>query len=579
VAEVGIRMTMTENVSSIAPKISESLRGISQAGEDMTDALQLGDLEEKYKSFAERIDKIRDMQQAKQGEVSREVAPARVSKGAGMARPEQIMRGAGGVAQTLGATGDVTAAAPGIATVLKGVLGALGPIGMAIGAAAGGLMITNVLSKQYEKVLPEIMALTAAFGELGETSKETSQSFRETMKGMGETAAEFGYSLEVGMQVAKTMAEVAGVGRAGAKEGVTDVLAYARGMGVAPGALARPRAIGERFGQEEVLGIARGGLMASGMGRGQYQEFLNAMLGVFEDGLSRGITRGFAGIATTQAWISQMGEAYKGQYGLSFYRKLEGATVGAPSLQSERDVILYRAAKIASGEESYIGVAKYLEKGPTQELMAAVGEIVKGMTGEVNQDMILWLRNLYGITITQAEDLANLLKEGKFLEAVGVVEAPDAASKEKDILTLQQEMVNRLTKIGTYAMYTKEGMMSAADSLLKLLDGLVKDPEGELSTIQRGLKTIGIPGMGKETVGESFKNDPVIQFFKRIFSRDSGDADAIRDRFLEEGNNSLINSINNNTAAIEAQTEEFKKTIEIEAPIEAPREERVGTRR
>ncbi|KKM68284.1 hypothetical protein LCGC14_1462490, partial [marine sediment metagenome] len=36
-ADVGIRMTMTENVSSIAPKISESLRGISQAGEDMTD--------------------------------------------------------------------------------------------------------------------------------------------------------------------------------------------------------------------------------------------------------------------------------------------------------------------------------------------------------------------------------------------------------------------------------------------------------------------------------------------------------------------------------------------------------------
>ena len=43
-ADVGINLKMTETVSSVAPKVSESLRNISQAGQDMNDALQLGDL-------------------------------------------------------------------------------------------------------------------------------------------------------------------------------------------------------------------------------------------------------------------------------------------------------------------------------------------------------------------------------------------------------------------------------------------------------------------------------------------------------------------------------------------------------
>ena len=60
-ADVGINLTMTENISSLAPKMVDSLRSMGQAGQDMQDAMDLGDLEAQYKSFSDRQREIRTL--------------------------------------------------------------------------------------------------------------------------------------------------------------------------------------------------------------------------------------------------------------------------------------------------------------------------------------------------------------------------------------------------------------------------------------------------------------------------------------------------------------------------------------
>jgi len=565
--DVGLRLSMTENVSAVAPKISDSLRGISEAGEDMKDALELGDLEEKYKSFAERIDKIYDLQKEGKREEAQQAIETR-ARAAKARIPEEVLKTTAGVTQRVGATGDVTEAAPGFLTMLKGMMASLGPAGMIAGTVVGvvgaGALITSVLAKQYEKVMPEMMDLTAIMGELGSTAKETSDSFKTTMDEASAAASRFGYSLEVGSGIMRTFAEVAGVGRGEAAAGAGRVMEYARGMGVTPGVLGRAGALGRRFGQPEILGYAFGGLQAAGMGRGQYQEFLNATLSIFEEGLSRGIVKAIPEIATTQAWIGQMGEQYQGQYGLNLYKKMEGTMAGATGLQAERDVVLYRAAQRAlGGEAGELEVMKSLEKGPNQSFMKAIGEIVKEQTSWVMFDSVLMLKNLFGIGYTQASDLAELLKSGKFMEAITILDPPDAKSRELDLLALQEDLRNDVRKIGAELIPAKAGILISAYSLVEILKNLVtKDQKDE------------------ERTSKWWKSEKLYKLLDRIVPEPPGRAEdiATRPRTEKETTESetintmkiLIDVLMENNLGTKYLTDEIKKTVEIEAEAIPP---------
>jgi len=562
--DVGLRLSMTENVSAIAPKVSDSLRGISEAGEDMKDALELGDLEEKYKSFAERVDKLHDLQKEGERKTTQQALAGRargVQTPLGRA-PETMMKTTAGAVQRVGATGDVTEAAPGILETIKGMLSAAGPAGMVAGAvvgvAAAGGLIANALSKQFEKVMPEMMDLTAIMGEFGSTAKETGDSFVTTMKEASGAASRFGYSLEVGAGVMRTFAEVAGVGRGEAAAGAGRVMAYARGMGVAPSALGRAEALGRRFGQPETLGYAYGGLQAAGMGVGQYTEFLNATLNIFEEGISRGIVKVIPEIATTQAWMGQMGEAYQGQYGLALYKKLQGATAGATSLQAERDVVLYRAAKRAlGGEAGELEIMKFLEAGPNQELMQAVGEIVERTTEGVMIDSVRMMRTLFGVSYTQAIDLVELLKSGKFLEAVNIIEPEDAVSRGKDLLTAQEEIRLNMAIVGAEILPMKEAMVSSAGSLVEILKEIAVETEEE-----REIKEIR----------EAEREAEVLERARTMRGRGGGGgaAEDIAERVRTEeetvksDTKDLVEAIRGNIKSTTDLTEELKKGTEFE---------------
>ena len=496
-ADVGIKLTMTENASSIAPKITESLRNISQAGEEMVDALQLGDLEEKYKAFADRVDKLHDMQRANQRELVKDTQGARGATTAAAGRaPEQMVRGAGGVVTRLGETGDVAEAGGNVAQMIKGMMAAAGPAGIALGLTAGALLAANAVSKQYEKIMPETMDLTAALGELGKTTKETGDSITSTFKDVGATAADFGYSLEQGLKVTGAMAAAGmGLGAAGAAAG--DVYGYGRQFGVSPEALMGARALGGRFGQQGVLGYAAGGLAASGMAPGQYREFLNATMNIFEEGLSKGIVKGWDQISTTQTWIAQLGDAFKGQYGLNLYRKMEQATMGATALQTEQDIMMFRAGRdVMEGmtkkqlkgldPRHYQDVMQYMERGVTPELFEAWRKRARTYGGGETQ-LIEQIRSSFDVNYTTAKKMARMTG----VEAVQELAAKDTDSWQKTLLQTQATIKLKIIDIASHVAEGKANILEGASGIIDTIKKLstYREAEGGIAgTVGRGIE-------------------------------------------------------------------------------------------
>jgi hypothetical protein len=480
---------MKENVSSLAPQIAGSLRDISQAGEEMKEAFQLADLDEaKYQTYMDRIKKIYDMQREGQRELIKDLQATRtgaVQRGgqAGLRQMPQMIGRAGAVAQQAGATGE--AGAP-ISGLIGGIAGALGPVGMIIAGLSAVAVATIAIGRQYQKVLPTIIDVTAAFGELKKGTKDMTESFADTMDYATDATQKFGYNMEQGLEVMKTFAR-GGVTRGAAAEALGPVFAWARGMGVPPEALARYQAMGMRFGMEgNLFGVAAGGLRQAGMGLGQFQEYLDATLSVFEEGLSRGIVQGFGDINLAQTWIAQLGDAFKGQYGLNLFRKMDEAAVRGTELQSEQDVIVFRAARRLMKEQgmdtsNYIDVMKLMESGAkyTPALFGQIRNVVEEMTGGNVNDMTELFRQIFGVNYTVADKLVRL--ENVSQKQLDVLIAPKLPenSPQMTLLRTQQSIRNEIIGIGEHISVFEGIFINKLNDVVDTLKRLVLQGEEE----------------------------------------------------------------------------------------------------
>ena len=496
-SDVGINISVKENLSTQANKMSDSLRNVSRSAEDMVDAFDLGGLEEKYKSFAERVDKIYDMQRAGQdgggagdgrgaGRRTGPEAPYAAGQIAGAGT--QAIRAAGTTVQGLGQTGEAAGAGANVLGVIGGLLKSIGPIGWGL-AAVGGVAAGGVaLARQYEEKLPGIMALSAALGRLADDAKETSLAFKDTMKEASEAAAEFGYTLEEGIKIYQTIAKEGGWAT---REEARAVGAYARGYGVETEPLARFQAMGRRFGQTgNLLGTTAGGLEASGMGPGRFQEYLNATLAIFEEGLSRGVVKGFTEISATQNWLAQLGTLFTGQTGLNIYRKMEATVTGATSLNTEQDAMLFRAARKTMGKNvGYVDVMKKLEMGIDAKMFDEIKGYVQEMSGN-REDQIEMMRSIFGVSYTTADELLTL--KGT-VGAARVKQAEDiSGTPEIRLLKAQQTIMEDIREAGSAMVdahaWVLEGASKVVDTLNTLLGGDVEKQKEKEEKKQRDEK-------------------------------------------------------------------------------------------
>lgn len=334
---------------------------------------------------------------------------------------------AGGALDAAGGIADLVSALPKGALIGAAVVGGLAAL------AAGA----NKLSEQWEKVMQPSMALTASLGRLSDDADKNHATFQEVFAQATSRKALHGYKLEEGLALANQLAKM-GVNPDKVISSEEKVFRYQRTTDADRNTLAQAVGLSQRYrGGEDVLGYALGGLKESGMQPGQYQEYLNATLRIFEEGLSRGVVKGFSEITRTQNMLAQLGSTWQGERGAEKIQRMEDAISGAGKLQSDYDVVMYRAAQQMSeangGKGDYLSVTKILDQGleaGNGKILEYIHKIVEGMVGKddrgnVNRNSgVMQYMKMFSLNTEAAEKLWDGLAEGKLGNAKAILEDP-----------------------------------------------------------------------------------------------------------------------------------------------------------
>lgn len=515
---VGIQVDVRENASAVAPRIVDQLAHIGDAGEEAGEKIQKAfdttGMQSQFDRFADKMDKvfgkerelkIKNLELRNQGMEQRLNQPTReqTRTGSGKERDPDAMapgRTVGRVGSALAGMGDTGNPMPAAGNVLEGVSGMVskaGPVGMAIAAvgalAAGTAMVVDALSKQYEQFVPTIMDTTAAFGDLKKSAKDNSETFRDSLQAATKSANAFGYSIEQGLEVRKGLGK-GGIG-SGAAGGLSDsIFAYARGFGVDPGSLVGTQVMGSRYKQGNVLGMAAGGVAASGMGAGRYDEYLQAMAGTFEASLSKGVVKGFGEISSTMNFFSKLGDTWKGQLGSQRINQLSGSFEGATSLQKETDVLMYRAAqdvvkKSGGGKTgSYLDTMTMMERGMTPELFRAYGDQLRKTTGGNQLDMVEMTKESFGTNYTTAIDLVKAMDDlshmtdDEIKALLKTAEPPKADSAEMQLLKAEGDLRSSIVSLGTGVIDLKLQLITSGAQVVNALSDFAGVSAGARAT-------------------------------------------------------------------------------------------------
>jgi hypothetical protein len=352
----------------------------------------------------------------------------------------------GGVAGTFIMPGAGTAAGAAAGVALGSTLfGAAGDMaGIGDEKKANEMATSEAYAKLWERQAPSAMELTALLGKYGGTSAENTRVLRNTWENAVNTATEYGFSPEEGVEQVKQMA-YQGLNEKQSLAGSRDVFAFERGTGADRGALAEFRSRTERFGGgTDGLNKAWQGNQASGMAPAQFNEFLRAMQRTFEDGISKGFVRGAGEIAGNLSFLSDLNggsELWKGEQGAARLLQMSAGVAATTGLASVSDILSFRGAQKllkqwdAQGDAKerwksigdldpkkeglelkrgydYIDAMAILERGLTPELFHSQMQMIEGVegsrTGRVEQ-----MKNIYGLNYTGSAALYQVYEDKK----------------------------------------------------------------------------------------------------------------------------------------------------------------------
>jgi hypothetical protein len=235
---------------------------------------------------------------------------------------------------------------------------------------ANEMATSEAYAKQWENQAPAAMELAGLLGKYGAyPPEENSRILRRAWENAANTATEYGYSPEEGVEQVKQAAGQ-GLNERQALRAARDVFAFERGTGADRGALSEFRNRTERFGIAGGLNTAWQGSQASGMAPGQFNEFLRSMQRTFEDGISKGFVRGAGEIAGSFAFLSDLNggsELWKGEQGAARLSGMNSGLTATTALSSASDILSFRGAQNL--------LKQWDAKGDAEERWRAIGDL------------------------------------------------------------------------------------------------------------------------------------------------------------------------------------------------------------
>jgi hypothetical protein len=412
-----------------------------------------------------------------------------------------------GVSSLLQGSGKAVGSQAGLENIAK-ILGGLGVVGLVGGAVlAGG----NALSEKYEGALPDIERFQQRFGN---HINRNSSSLNSTV-GLQWYNRAATLSLGTGKTTSEMMDAAESAGRYGIKDAETalatsrkDVM-WERFTGADLSTIQNLSGTSRRYGgDEQAVSTAFAGLKASGMEKGQFDEFLNAIQRIMEDGIAKGFVRGSTEIASNMAMLHKLsGESplWTGEQGANRLINMSNAVANATNLGRVEDVISFGAAHeiVASRHDeegkrsllegsqegngqrtggvytgTYVDTMQILERGVTAELLKHQFESVNKLEGNNAAGAIERYRQMYNLNYTGAAQVWKM--QGAYLNDPGKFSAEEQADtikrfqEDPEYQSDSTRLQNVLTRLDTSLVNLGKSAFNIKIGGLEKVEGLVE---------------------------------------------------------------------------------------------------------
>lgn len=541
---VGIKMTLdASQVASVANTTKDAFLGMADAMKKAQDA---GD----YKTVSDLAGGMKDLrsasggfsnsdhaQQAQQGRQNAALgngvlstinqAPGFINTmGRGDFAGTAIygMQGAGNLSRSAGKFfGEKAEEGSGLEK-MSGLLKGAGFGALAIGGAVAG---GNALSEQWEKVMQPAMQMNAMLGKTSGSIEENTKNIRAAFDRAAEGANKFGYSAEEGMQTVMDLARYGGTKENGVYDSESKILGFERATGASREGLTKYEGAMQRYGGgKDAMESAYGGTFASGLQKGQFEEFLTSVERIFQEGISKGFVKGANEIASDLSFLSKLSggnELWKGEQGAQRYSQMSNAISNATSLSSATDILTFRAASKISGTtlrgdsdkngvddwsqkfnskrgNDYVDTMILMEGGLSPELLKEQKNLVQNLEGKDNRTgQIERYRQMYGLNYTGAAQVYDMFgtatdkdfESDEYTKKIAALkEDPKYVSNESRLLVATENISTNMARIGSKFMDMKLEVFSGIDkSVQDIRNFLIGGQYGKGSDIVKGMYT------------------------------------------------------------------------------------------
>ena len=234
---------------------------------------------------------------------------------------------------------------------------------------------------------------------------------------------------------------------------------WTQATGADTNALMKLQGTAERYG----LGVnpvitAYGGLMASGMKKGQFNEFLQGLQTVIEDGISNGYITSTEDVTrnlTMFARLSDKNPLWQGQNGARMFSQMNNNLAQATSLSDTNSALVFSALHKGG---SYVDTMEAIEKGLNdKKAFEKIFSTFMQSEGGNYEGVIERLRATYGLNYTQAKqvfEMGNRLGSAGYtqtdfdndIKANGIT--PDVETEQTFWKNYENDIQLSLNKIG-----------------------------------------------------------------------------------------------------------------------------------
>jgi hypothetical protein len=246
---------------------------------------------------------------------------------------------------------------PGIGTIAGA--GIAGAIGNFLGGLPGDFSERDLaFSQNYKNALPAMESFYQRFGTNIniKTGEENSRAALDWYNRASEMSYGTGKTTEELMQAAQNRAAYGNFSGEEALSGARQDIMRERFTGANLANIQRVSGLAMRYGGDTgAIQTAFAGLQASGMGKGQFDEFLTPMQRIMEDGIEKGFVRGADEIAGNMAMLSKLsgGNAlWTGEQGAKRLGQMNESMYNATDLRTIEDTLSFAAAGRLLGEDN-----------------------------------------------------------------------------------------------------------------------------------------------------------------------------------------------------------------------------------